>query len=408
MPASGRLAASGAAPIFMPKLLMPNMILLYDTPASRQKMEPLSWLRPLGHLWWGTRTLQQCWQGISNKPVSCVSAGLLNEAGTGPLADNDTYWCIDACLPPTPLAWQYIAQLVPGQALLQANRVLAVCTRQPIAYGHLPMYDSAVQASADLSVFHHPINLVQQQAQALRQQFDLFYQPQLPPAGWGNTLLGKNVYVGAGADVKACMLNTSEGPIVIEAGALVMEGCLIRGPVYIGANAVVKMGSQLYGGTSVGPRCTVGGEVKNSVLMEGSNKAHHGYLGDSYIGAWCNLGAGTSNSNVKNNAGNVTLWQGGSDEGYAAGIKAGTIMGDHSRTAINTSLNTGTVVGICCSIHQPGLSSKYVPSFSWGPGHTYDAAKAVADAAAWKLLKNQQLSDEEKQLILNAFNHNAA
>lgn len=404
----GRLAASGPAPIFMPKLLTPNMILLYDTPDSRQKMEPLSCLRPLGHLWWGTRTLQQVWQGISSRQVICLSTELLSEAGETPLPADAEVLCLDACLAPNPTAWQLASQLAPGEALLQAGRLLAVCTRQPAPFGQAPAYHTAIEAPADLPVFHHPIDLVLQQSLALRQQFDLFYQPQLPPAGWVNTLIGKNVYVAEGADVKACVLNTTDGPIIIETGALVMEGCLIRGPVYIGANAVVKMGSQLYGGTSVGPRCTVGGELKNSVLMEGSNKAHHGYLGDSYIGTWCNLGAGTSNSNVKNNARNVILWQQGSDQGYEAGIKAGTIMGDHSRTAINTSLNTGTVVGICCSIHQAGLSAKYIPSFSWGPGQTYDAGRAVADAATWKSLKNQQLSELEKQLILNAFNHNVA
>ncbi|MCU0334142.1 MAG: sugar-1-phosphate guanyl transferase [Chitinophagaceae bacterium] len=387
---------------------MPNMILLYDTPASRQKMEPLSWLRPLGQLWWGTRTLQQAWQGISGKQVYCLSTGLLSQVGEASMQEQSTGVCIDACLAPTTQAWQCVRQLAPGEALMQQGRVLAVGTVQPAPYGSLPAYHTAIEAPAGLVVFHHPIDLVMQQPLALRQQFDLFYQPQLPPTGWGNTLVGKNVYLGAGADVKACVLNTSEGPIVIEEGSLVMEGSLIRGPAFIGSKAVVKMGTQVYGGTSVGPRCTVGGELKNSILMEGSNKAHHGYLGDSYIGTWCNLGAGTSNSNVKNNAGSVTLWQGGTDHGYTAGIKAGTIMGDHSRTAINTSLNTGTVVGICCSIHQPGLSSKYIPSFAWGPGQTYHASKAVADAAAWKALKNEQLSEQEKQLILNAFNHNTA
>lgn len=337
-----------------------------------------------------------------------MSTAQLSEMVETPLPTDGDFLYVDACLAPNPTAWHLTSQLAPGEALLQAGRLLASRTRRLVPFGRVPAYDKAIEAPADLLVFHHPIDLILQQLSALRQQFDLFYQPQLPPARWGNTLIGKNVYVAEGADVKACVLNTTEGPIIIERGALVMEGCLLRGPVYIGAHAVVKMGSHLYGGTSVGPRCTVGGELKNSVLMEGSNKAHHGYLGDSYIGTWCNLGAGTSNSNVKNNAGNVTLWQGGSDEGYAAGIKAGMIMGDFSRTAINTSLNTGTVVGICCSIHQHGLSAKYIPSFSWGPGHTYDAAKAVADAAAWKSLKNQQLSELEKQLILQVFHHTVA
>lgn len=142
-----------------------------------------------------------------------------------------------------------------------------------------------------------------------------------------------------------------------------MEGCLLRGPLAIGERTTVKMGTKIYGATTVGPKCTVGGEIKNSVFFGHSNKAHDGYLGDAVIGEWCNLGAGTSCSNVKNTASNVMVW---TPKGLMnAGKKCGVIMGDYSRTAINTSINTGTIIGVSSNVFGNGLTPKYIPSFSW-------------------------------------------
>src|SRR5204863_3570859 len=162
-----------------------------------------------------------------------------------------------------------------------------------------------------------------------------------------------------GAKVEHSMLNASNGPIYVGKNAEVMEGCMIRGPFALGQNAVLKMGSKVYGATSIGPSCAVAGEIKNSVLFGYSNKAHDGYLGDSVIGEWCNLGAGTSNSNLKNTAGIVKVWVDSKDDYLPVGVKCGLLMGDYSRSAINTSFNTGTVVGVCCNVFCERFPSKY-------------------------------------------------
>jgi len=180
---------------------------------------------------------------------------------------------------------------------------------------------------------------------------------------------------------------------------------MIRGPFSLGEGSVLKMGSKVYGATSIGPHCIVGGEVKNSVLFGYSNKAHDGYLGDSVIGEWCNLGAGTSNSNLKNNAGEVKIW---TPRGQVnAGHKCGLLMGDYSRSMINTSFNTGTVVGVCCNVFGSGLTPKYLPSFSWGNDgiDRYEFERALNDIESWKKLKGKKISKKERSILKHIFGH---
>jgi UDP-N-acetylglucosamine diphosphorylase / glucose-1-phosphate thymidylyltransferase / UDP-N-acetylgalactosamine diphosphorylase / glucosamine-1-phosphate N-acetyltransferase / galactosamine-1-phosphate N-acetyltransferase len=205
-----------------------------------------------------------------------------------------------------------------------------------------------------------------------------------------NRVFGNHpVYVASGAKVQGCLFNTEDGPVFIGENAIVMEGSTIRGPVAIMEGAVVKMGTQLYQGTTVGRFATVGGEIKNSIVGDYSNKAHVGYLGDSILGQWCNLGAGTSNSNVKNNAGVVKMWSDEARDFVIIGQKAGVVMGDFSKTAINASINTGSTIGICCSIHHSGFTDKHVPSFSWGPGEPYSFEKAMMDIKKWYAFKKE-------------------
>lgn len=223
-----------------------------------------------------------------------------------------------------------------------------------------------------------------------------------------NRIVGKGVvYAEEGVKMEHCIINTEGGSVFIGRNALVMEGALLRGPVAIGEGAVIKMGACLYGGTTIGPYCVAGGEIKNSILMEYSNKAHEGYLGDSVIGAWCNLGAGTSNSNVKNNAGTVSYLLNDEASPFPVGVKAGLIMGDFSRSAINTSFNTGTIIGVSCNIFGRDFPLKNMPSFTWG-NEKYLLEKALTDIANWKGLRNMKLTEEEtvnlQHLYYKSFN----
>jgi UDP-N-acetylglucosamine diphosphorylase/glucosamine-1-phosphate N-acetyltransferase len=219
-----------------------------------------------------------------------------------------------------------------------------------------------------------------------------------------NKIIGshKNIFLENGAIAEHCILNVTDGPIYIGKKALVMEGCLVRGPFAMCEKSLLKMGTKIYGATTIGPHCVAGGEIKNSIMFDYSNKSHDGYLGNSVIGEWCNLGAGTSNSNLKNTAGEVNVWNELEKNHVSAGIKCGLLMGDYSRCAINTSFNTGTVVGVSCNIFGDGFPPKNINSFSWG-NEKYDLEKAFQHIDNWKKLKGVNLTGKEKELLTNIY-----
>lgn len=207
------------------------------------------------------------------------------------------------------------------------------------------------------------------------------------------------VFIEPGATVSCSNLNATEGPIYIGKEALIMEGVSIRGPFVLGKNAVVKMNTSIYGSTTVGPNCIAGGEIKNSIMMGSSNKGHDGYLGDSIIGFWCNLGAGTSNSNIKNTAGYIQMWNESKQLWETIGQKMGMLVGDYTRIAIQSSINTGSYIGVCANIFGNGLLPKHIPNFTWGITKGYRIDEIFEDINNWKKMKGNIISEEEKEII---------
>jgi UDP-N-acetylglucosamine diphosphorylase / glucose-1-phosphate thymidylyltransferase / UDP-N-acetylgalactosamine diphosphorylase / glucosamine-1-phosphate N-acetyltransferase / galactosamine-1-phosphate N-acetyltransferase len=259
----------------------------------------------------------------------------------------------------------------------------------------------------NVKILQYPWHIFQWNDWALREDFQLITKGRqsAPIPDTVQTSNPAQIFIEPGALLNHCFLNASTGPIYIGKNAEVMEGALIRGPFAMGEGALVKMGAKVYGATTVGPYAMIGGEVKNSILFGYSNKAHDGYLGDSVIGEWCNLGAGTSNSNIKNTASDVNVWHFHSREYMRAGLKCGLLMGDYSRAAINTSFNTGTVVGICANVFGDGMPPKFIPSFTWGNKglSLYEFEKALKDISNWKKLKNQVLTEEEITQLKHIF-----
>lgn len=263
---------------------------------------------------------------------------------------------------------------------------------------------------SNIRILEHPWHIFEYNDWALREDFVLVTagrQSQPVPASV-SAINPASIFIEEGAQLQHCILNASTGPIYIGRNSEVMEGASIRGPFALGEGAAVKMGARIYGATTVGPYSLVGGEIKNSVIFGYSNKAHDGYLGDAVIGEWCNLGAGTTNSNIKNTASNVKIWDEAAKAFAMAGLKCGLLMGDYSRCSVNTSFNTGTVVGACANIFGGGLMPKYIPSFSWGGQQPvkYDFEKALSDIGNWKKLKNQLLTEQEIQRLQHIFERN--
>lgn len=250
-----------------------------------------------------------------------------------------------------------------------------------------------------------PWNIFQYNDWAIRKDFEMITSGRRSQAisSTNQVISPENIFIEVGATVECSIINASTGPVYIGKNAVVMEGCIIRGPLALCEGAVLKMGAKVYGAVTAGPYCSAGGEIKNSVLFGYSNKAHDGYLGDSVIGEWCNLGAGTTNSNVKNTAGEVKMWNNAKKDFTGVGVKAGLIMGDYSRAAINTAFNTGTVVGVCCNIFSEGFPSKLVNNFTWG-NEKYELVKALKDIDNWKKLKGRSITEEEKNILQQLYN----
>ena len=228
-------------------------------------------------------------------------------------------------------------------------------------------------------------------------------RPSAPIDPSNNLVHADNIFIEAGATVLCVNLNASDGPIYIGKESIVMEGTSIRGPFVLGQKGVVKMNASIYGATTIGPYCLAGGEIKNSVLMGYSNKGHEGYLGDSIIGHWCNIGAGTCNSNIKNTAGIVQMWNEFKQEWEEVGQKMGMLMGDYSRFAIQSSINTGSYIGVSANIFGNGLLPKNLPNFTWGILAGYQYEKAVSDLSNWKKLKGFTVTEAEKLVLKHLY-----
>ncbi len=322
---------------------------------------------------------------------------------------KDIIYLVHGNLLPTAKIIRQAKKLKPGEFLSlpdKENFVYCISKKQIINEYKIKA-QKAIELAEDLKEIRHPWDILKINGWAIKQDFEfLIHQKKRQAISATNKITNsKNIFIEKGAQVEHCFLNATDGPIYIGKNAVVMEGSLLRGPIAICEGAVVKMGAKIYGATTIGPNCTVGGEIKNSILFGFSNKAHDGYLGDAIIGEWCNLGAGTTNSNLKNNASDIKVYTPSGQ--ISVGLKCGVMMGDYSRTAINSSINTGTVIGVCCNVFGNGLTPKYVPSFSWGSDgiQRYEFKKALADIENWKGLKDQSLSIDETSILNHIFDH---
>ncbi|MBK7374058.1 MAG: glucose-1-phosphate thymidylyltransferase [Ferruginibacter sp.] len=322
---------------------------------------------------------------------------------------RDDYLLVHANVLPTAAVISKIKKLKNGEFLFSGTEggVAYKFSNKEVLGLHKIKVSYSVEYRGDLKAIHYPWQIFQLNDWALREDFSLITGKRRSKAisGTNKTVKPSQIFLEPGVKMEHCFLNAEDGPIYIGKNATIMEGASIRGPVAICEGAVIKMGTKIYGATTIGPFCTVGGEIKNSVLFAYSNKAHDGYLGDSVLGEWCNLGAGTTNSNVKNNAGEVKYWLDADKKEMAAGNKGGLLMGDYSKAAINTSFNTGTVVGVCCNVVSPGLTPKLIPNFSWGvDGITkYKLNKALVDIDNWKKMKGTSITGREKQVLTDIY-----
>jgi UDP-N-acetylglucosamine diphosphorylase / glucose-1-phosphate thymidylyltransferase / UDP-N-acetylgalactosamine diphosphorylase / glucosamine-1-phosphate N-acetyltransferase / galactosamine-1-phosphate N-acetyltransferase len=272
-------------------------------------------------------------------------------------------------------------------------------------------FDGLKKEQFDVALIDYPWDLIKYNGDQIRSDFTLLKkleQSKKIKNSSGVFLLNKkNVVIGKGTILKpGVVIDAEDGPVFIGKNVTVMPFSVIMGPAYIGDNSVVKAGAKIYHDTSVGPLCKVGGEIEASIIHSYSNKQHDGFLGHSYLSPWVNLGAGTTTSDLKNNYSNVRVDVNGESIDTRMQF-VGLIMGDHSKTAINSTINTGTIVGISSNIFGSGFPPKYVPSFSWGGGEgkltTYKVDKALEVARKVMLRRKIELSKPEENIFKTVF-----
>ncbi|MFT3747364.1 MAG: putative sugar nucleotidyl transferase [Agriterribacter sp.] len=375
-------------------------IVLFDIP-QRGLLYPFTQTRAVADIRFGILTAKERWQYIAGKKVETFTAEYISNAKT--LKPGKKLFINAAILPCSSLLVM-LEELRCDEAIVHDDTAVAFWAEQEKVV-HLAdienlKFNKATELKDDGIHVSYPWHLFQYNDAAIRFDFQLITggRQSKKISDTNKMVSPENIFIEDGAIVEHCIINASAGPVYIGRNTTIMEGSMIRGAFASGESAVLKMGTTIYGATTIGPFCQAGGEIKNSIMMGYSNKAHHGYLGDSVIGEWCNLGAGTSNSNIKNNAGDIIkLFPG--NELINAGLKCGVMMGDYTRTAINTSLNTATFAGVACNIFGEGLSAKYIPDFTWGVNDRYIFEKALQHINNWKKLKHQTLTEKETAIL---------
>jgi UDP-N-acetylglucosamine diphosphorylase/glucosamine-1-phosphate N-acetyltransferase len=378
-------------------------IILFDN-TQRKRLWPLTQTKAIASLRMGILTIAERWEKLTGLQAFVhTSPYLQNLYGYPPAGEH--IW-VDASVIPSPSLIDGIQSISKNHGWADEQGLIigkADITFEDFDPSQSVQYFEVVHDYPSAQRIVYPWQLMQINDQMVRFDFDLLTRGKTSAAisSTNRCTNTSHIFIEPGAIVEHAILNASTGPIYIGKNAVVMEGSAIRGPFVLGDHSVLKMNSRVYGATTLGPYCMGGGEIKNSIMMGYSNKAHDGYMGDAVIGEWCNWGAGTSNSNLKNTAGIVKIWNEADQEYLPAGYKCGVIMGDYSRTAINSSINTGSVIGVSCNVFGEGLLPNIIPDFSWGcKGVKYRLEKALVDIDNWKKLKNQSLSEIEKQILI--------
>ena len=360
----------------------------------RSHLLPLTYTRPVAELRCGIITIAEKYTKRGHE-IGYGTEAYLN--AKYPSTEAEVLVCGSVCR--TEAFLEAVAGLSTGQALIQGDELLAFKGEK---WEDEP--SEIIPFSGALNLITRPWDIWSKNASELNLDFDLLTKDRFSaPIDATNTVIGDRIFLEEGAKATASILNASSGPIYLAKNAEIMEGCIVRGGLALGESSALKMGAKIYGATTLGPHCKVGGEVNNSVIIGYSNKGHDGFLGNSALGEWCNLGADTNNSNLKNNYDEVKAWS------YVDGRFAktgqqfcGLIMGDHSKSGINTMFNTGTVVGVSANVYGAGFPRNFIASFTWGgPQGTmeYRIDKALDTADRMMKRRGLEVNEVEKAIL---------
>lgn len=375
---------------------------LYDEDLHWKNLLPLTFTRPISELRIGILTIKEKWEKWLNTSCSYHSQAYLSEKFKY-LDTNDSTFIFSTYLPDLNLV-NAVSSLNKGEALIYKSKLIAF--RGAIEEITKSSLHKKVEYHDEILEINYVWDLFQKNDSALRSDFNLLSNNRTSQEISETVrIIGdkSNVFFEKGAKAEACILNAETGPIYLGADSEIMEGSIVRGPFALGEHSALKLGTKIYGATTIGPHSKVGGEVNNSIILGYSNKAHDGFLGNSVIGEWCNLGADTNNSNLKNNYGNVKLYNYAKNAQIDTGLQfCGLIMGDYSKSGINTMFNTGTVVGVGSNIFGGGFPKTTIPNFSWGGSEgfeSYQLNKLVETSEKVYERRGLKFGDTERKIL---------
>lgn len=388
-----------------------GMNLIFFDDQTRENLLPLTYTRPVCELRVGILTIRDKWEKQLNLKGSFVTQDYLREKFPMNLGEDNLF--INGSILPDKNLVAGIRDLKTGSRLMSGEIILA----QRVAGTALEGFEkSAKLPAAETINYPEKVNKIEyswdlfaRNEQAIADDFAFLTagRKSQPIPVSNKCIQPENIFLEEGVKVECAILNASTGPIYLAKDSEVMEGAMIRGPFSLGEHAQVKMGAKIYGATTIGPECRVGGEISNSVILGYSNKGHDGFLGNSVLGEWCNLGADSNNSNLKNNYSKVKVWSYKEEQFINTGLQfCGLIMGDHSKCSINTMFNTGTVVGVSANIYGNGFPPKFVPSFSWGGSEgfkTYRIEEAVEVAQRVYERRKMEFNAAEQKILKHLF-----
>ena len=379
--------------------------ILFDGP-FRNNLLPFTFTRPVADIRVGILTIREKWEAFLDSTTTTVTEDYLSDKY--PMVEMEENIMINASYLPNLELVEMIKSLEANQAIFNGEDVIAFFTNDSQENIDFNTYDT-LEFNDDIIRIEHTWDIFAKNAEALHDDFNLITKDRKsqPIPTSNNVIDPENIFIEEGATLEFTTLNASNGPIYIGKNAEIMEGSLIRGPLALCEGSIIKMGAKIYGATTIGPFSKVGGEVNNSVFFAYSNKGHDGFLGNSVLGEWCNLGADTNNSNLKNNYAEVRLWDYQTESFAKTGLQfCGLMMGDHSKCGINTMFNTGTVIGVSANIFGSGFPRNFVPSFSWG-GHngftTYLTKKAFEVAQVVMSRRHIEFTKQEAAILEHVF-----
>ena len=379
--------------------------ILFDGPV-RNALLPLTFTRPVADIRIGILTIREKWEKHLGSTTTTLTEEYLSEKY--PMVEMEENVMINASFLPNEKLVEIVSDLQPNQAIFKGEDVIAFYTNDTQEEVDFDSYE-IIEYNDDCLTVEHTWDIFSKNKEALNADFQLLIEDRIsqPIPKSVNTISPENIFIEEGAVLEFVTLNASKGPIYIGKNAEIMEGSLIRGPFSLGEESTIKMGARIYGATTIGPYSKVGGEINNSVVFGYSSKGHDGFLGNSVVGEWCNIGADSNNSNLKNNYEEVKLWNYETEGFTKTGLQfCGLIMGDHSKCAINTMFNTGTVVGVSANVFGSGFPRNFIPSFSWGgfTGFTtYITKKAFVTAKLAMERRHVEFDEKEEKILEHVF-----